>query len=184
MWDVEVWRTLGHNVVLFVPRLLLGAVVFFAFWLAARGLRRLVERLTRLRHFDPGLTRYLRPGCRRCPATGRRCQRLGTMGVDVSALVAGLGLTGFALGFALKDIVSNALSGILVMIYRPFRLGDVISVTDLEGSVREINLRYTVLEAEDKTILIPNSLLFINPVKVLKKVPVPPEPAAPSDDAA
>ena len=183
MWDVEVWRTLGHNVVLFLPRLLLGVVVFFAFWLAARGLRRLVERLTRLRHFDPGLTLYLGQVAGVALLLVGAVSALGTMGVDVSALVAGLGLTGFALGFALKDIVSNALSGILVMIYRPFRLGDLISVTDLEGTVREINLRYTVLEAEDKTILIPNSLLFINPVKVLKKTLASPDSSAPSDDA-
>ena len=184
MWDVEVWRTMGHNIVLFLPRLLTGLVVFLAFWIAARGLQRVVERLTRLRHFDPGLTSYLGRLAGVALLAVGAVSALGTMGVDVSALVAGLGLTGFALGFALKDVISNALSGILVMLYRPFRLNDRISVTDLEGTVREINLRYTVLEAEDKTILIPNSSLFTNPVKVLKQAPVPPESSAPSDDAA
>ena len=45
---------------------------------------------------------------------------LGTVGVDVSALVAGLGLTGFALGFAIKDTISNILAGVLLLVYRPF----------------------------------------------------------------
>jgi small-conductance mechanosensitive channel len=184
MLDVEVWRTMGHNIVLFLPRLLTGLIVFFAFWIASRGLKRVVERLTRSRHFDPGLTSYLGQLAGVTLLVVGAISALGTMGVDVSVLVAGLGLTGFALGFALKDIVSNALSGILVLIYRPFRINDRISVTDLEGTVREINLRYTVLEAEDKTILIPNSSLFTNPVKVLKKAPAPADSPAPPDDAA
>ena len=50
----------------------------------------------------------------------------GTVGVDVSALVAGLGLAGFAIGFALRDAVSNTLAGVLVLMYQPFRVGDDI----------------------------------------------------------
>lgn len=91
---------------------------------------------------------------------------LGTAGVNVSALVAGLGLTGFALGFAFRDILSNLLAGMLLLVYRPFGRGDRISVTGLEGLVAHIDLRYTVLQAEDKTILLPNASLFTNPIIV------------------
>ena len=48
----------------------------------------------------------------------------GTMGIDVSALIAGLGLSGFALGFALRDAVSNLIAGVLILLYRPFSYGD------------------------------------------------------------
>ena len=82
---------------------------------------------------------------------------LGTMGVDVTALVAGLGLTGFALGFALRDAVSNLLAGILIILYQPFRVGDRIEVAGSAGTVVGINLRYTVLDAADMRILVPNS---------------------------
>ena len=51
---------------------------------------------------------------------------LGTLGVDVSALVAGLGLTGFALGFAVKDTISNILAGVLLLVYRPFSKKDYV----------------------------------------------------------
>jgi small conductance mechanosensitive channel len=67
------------------------------------------------------------------------------MGVNVSALVAGLGLTGFALGFAFRDVLSNFLSGVLLLLFRPFRVGNHISINDLEGEVVSIDLRYTVL---------------------------------------
>ena len=94
---------------------------------------------------------------------------LGAAGVNITALVAGLGLTGFALGFALRDALSNMLSGVLLLIYRPFKPGDRIIITGFEGVVTEINLRYTSLIADDKKILIPNSNLFINPVVILDK---------------
>jgi small conductance mechanosensitive channel len=94
--------------------------------------------------------------------------------VNVSALIAGLGLTGFALGFALKDAVSNLLAGLLILIYKPFRMGDHISVTGLEGEVVNIDLRYTTLQAGQKTFLIPNSNLFTNPIILVRDAGSPP----------
>jgi small-conductance mechanosensitive channel len=77
-------------------------------------------------------------------------------------------LTGFAVGFALKDVISNALSGILIIVYEPFHRSDHIAVTGLEGTVTEINLRYTVLDAQGNRVFIPNANLFTNPVVVHK----------------
>ncbi|MDA2930681.1 mechanosensitive ion channel family protein [Acidobacteria bacterium AH-259-O06] len=89
------------------------------------------------------------------------------MGIDVSALVATLGLGGFALGFALRDAISNLLAGILILIYRPFQVGDQVKVGAAEGVVHEVNLRYTVLAGSDGTRhLIPNSMTFTTTVRV------------------
>ena len=98
---------------------------------------------------------------------------LGTLGVDVTALVAGLGLTGFALGFALKDIISNLLAGMLILAQKPFQRDDRISVQGftppLEGVVSHVDLRDTTLEMPDRKILIPNSNLFTNPIVVFHR---------------
>lgn len=97
---------------------------------------------------------------------------LGTMGVDVTALVAGVGLSGFAIGLALKDPISNAISGFMVLFYEPFVVGDTISLTNAEGTVKAIELRYTKLKTDDdKTVLIPNANLLTNVLTVehLKK---------------
>ncbi len=91
---------------------------------------------------------------------------LATAGINVSALVASLGLTGFALGFACKDILSNILAGILVLIHKPFSRGDKITVSGRTGSVKSIELRYTTLTTEDSTILVPNSTLLSSVVIV------------------
>lgn len=91
---------------------------------------------------------------------------LGTMGINISALVAGLGLTGFALGFAFRDALSNVLAGAMILLYRPFHRHDFIKVGDFEGVVSEINLRYTVIQKEGSRVLIPNSNLLTNPIVV------------------
>ena len=93
------------------------------------------------------------------------------MGMNVTALVAGLGLTGFAVGFALKDVISNALAGILIIIYKPFKQKDHITVSSFAGQVCSIDLRYTVLEAQGKKIFIPNAMLFSNAVSVTHSEP-------------
>jgi small conductance mechanosensitive channel len=91
---------------------------------------------------------------------------LGTSGFNVSALVAGLGLTGFALGFALKDVLSNAVGGVLILTYHPFRHHDRVTVAGFDGLVADIDMRYTTIQAEDRKILVPNSTIMTSPISV------------------
>ena len=159
----ELLETTLQRLAVMLPQIALGFVVFVLFWLGSVVLRRMLVRLGSASDFS---TRYvIKLGARAGEIalivlgvlTG-----LGTMGVNVSALVAGLGLTGFALGFALRDVLSNLLSGLLILFYRPFRHFDYVSVAGFEGTVREIDLRYTTLQKDGREILIPNSLLFTN----------------------
>lgn len=99
---------------------------------------------------------------------------LGTLGVNTSALVASLGLTGLTIGFALKDIAASLMAGLLLLIYRPFRRGDRVKVTDCEGVVIQVDLRYTHLDAEDRRYLVPNSIVLTNAVTVHKAPPAGP----------
>lgn len=102
---------------------------------------------------------------------------LGTVGVDITALVAGVGLTGLTIGFALKDVASSLMAGMMLMLYRPFRRGDRIAVVGLEGVVAGMDLRYTHLEAEGKRYLVPNATVLTNAVTVFA---VPPKDSAPA----
>ncbi|GIX21881.1 MAG: hypothetical protein KatS3mg121_0664 [Gammaproteobacteria bacterium] len=82
---------------------------------------------------------------------------LGTLGVNVTALIAGLGLTGFALGMALKDAVANLVAGLLIVVYAPFDIDDWIETAGVAGRVADIDLRYVTLQtAEGERILVPN----------------------------
>lgn len=142
--------------------------IFAAFWLASRVLSVFIRRFNS-RVADNDLFELLGRVAKLALIVFGFVTALGTAGVDVSALVAGLGLTGFALGFAFRDVLSNLLAGVLLLLYRPFARGDRISVTGLEGIVTSIDLRYTNLESEGNLVLIPNSSLFTNPITVFRR---------------
>lgn len=164
----DVWDLFWADTLLpFFPRLGTSVVIFLLFWLAAYAVKRVICSIGVVRSLDETLIAFLVRTANWVLLIVGGVMALGTIGIDVSALVAGLGLTGFAVGFALKDIISNTLSGILIIFHKPFHVGDVILVTGLQGEVLDIDLRYTLLRAEGQRIYVPNSLLFNNPVTVL-----------------
>jgi small conductance mechanosensitive channel len=86
---------------------------------------------------------------------------LGVLGLNFATLVGTLGLTSVAIGFSLRDILSNYFSGIILLVSRPFRVGDQIIIQDYEGTVTYIQLRATTLITYDgRTISIPNLQVF------------------------
>jgi small-conductance mechanosensitive channel len=86
---------------------------------------------------------------------------VNALGFDPQALATGLGLTSLALGFALQDILSNFVSGLLILVMRPFELGDEIVVGETEGAVERIDLRATQIRTYDgRVVLVPNAEVF------------------------
>ncbi len=94
---------------------------------------------------------------------------LDKLGFDVSTLVAGLGLTGFAMGLALKDAISNLVAGVLIVLYKTIELDDVIEISGTQGKVIDVNLRYITIKSEDKEHLVPNSLFLNSKIAILEK---------------
>ena len=92
-----------------------------------------------------------------------------------SDLIKMLGIGSVAIGFAFQNILQNFLAGILLLLQEPFKLGDQISVTGLEGRVDDIQTRATIITTADgHRAVIPNAVLFTNPV-VVSKAPAPEE---------
>lgn len=86
---------------------------------------------------------------------------LGVLGFPLASLGAALGLIGLGLSFALKDMISNFISGIFIMINRPFRIGDQIEVAGEAGTVRDIMIRATKIKTYDgRQVIVPNSTLY------------------------
>ncbi len=79
---------------------------------------------------------------------------LQTLGVDPSALVAGIGIAGIALGFAARDTVENIISGVSILVDQPFRIGDTVIVQGTYGVISEITLRTTRLRTPKNEILV------------------------------
>jgi small-conductance mechanosensitive channel len=88
---------------------------------------------------------------------------LQRFGLDQAALsfIAGLGIAGIVIGFALQDIVKQFAAGVLLLMLRPFRVGDEVRIGDFAGAVVEIQLRATVLKTVDgDEVLIPNADVY------------------------
>ena len=120
----ELLQDWARAIVDFAPRLALAATIFLAFWIASKVLRRGVRAaLGKLGAERQEVVGLLANATYIGALIFGAISSLGTIGVDGSALVAGLGLAGFGIGFALRDAVSNTLAGVLVLMYQPFRVG-------------------------------------------------------------
>jgi len=86
---------------------------------------------------------------------------LGVLGLNFTALLSTLGLTSVAIGFGLKDILSNYLSGVILLASRPFRIGDEVVIDQYEGRIVQVQLRVTTMQTYDgRQVYIPNQQVF------------------------
>ncbi|MDJ0726709.1 MAG: mechanosensitive ion channel [Prochloraceae cyanobacterium] len=86
---------------------------------------------------------------------------LGVVGLDFGALLGALGLTSVAIGFSLKDVLSNYISGVILLAARPFRINDQVEIGAYEGTIAQIQLRATTMKTYDgRLVYIPNQEVF------------------------
>ena len=149
-----------------LPNIILGLSIFILFWFFGKLIQYAVNKILTGKNPNTNISRVISGIIKNIIVILGFITALGTVGINVSAIVAGLGLTGFAFGFAFKDMLSNFISGIMIFIYEPFRLGDRIVVDGKEGEVIDINLRYVTLKNDESKILIPNSLSVSKSVEV------------------
>jgi small conductance mechanosensitive channel len=155
--------------VLFGPRVVASLLILAGFWIGALVVQAGVARVAAARRVHRDVATALGQGIKAGVLAFGIVTALGTSGFNVTGLVAGLGLTGFALGFALKDVLANVVAGAIILVYRPFQLDDHISVAGFEGAVADIDMRYTTLRVEDRRILVPNSTVLTSPVSIFSK---------------
>ncbi len=165
-WSTMVTTTY-RNIMEIFPVVMASIVIFILFWISGIFTQFLITRLANKRGLNPELLKLIG----RTTIIGLiifgLVMALGTIGINVSALVAGLGLTGFALGFALKDVVSNLIAGSMILLHKPFKVHDIICEAGHEGKVIDIDLRYTTIEADGKKVLIQKSTLFTKEISIL-----------------
>jgi small conductance mechanosensitive channel len=165
-WIQSLLSQFSEQTVRFAPQFVVGVVILLAFLAVGRIVRIIVVHAFERARLDQNLITLISGIIHVSTYIFAVVTALGTMGVNIGALIAGVGLSGFAISFALKDGLANLVAGISILLYRPFRIGDYISVTGLEGKVIRIDLRYTILKAKEATVLIPNSNLFTNSILV------------------
>lgn len=152
-----------------LPNLLIALIVFFIFNAIGRVLRNLTFQLTSHAKFDKTLSNAL----------GKLAAVfINVFGILVCAsivvptftpdkLIAGLGITSVAIGFAFQNILQNFFAGVLLLWQKPFVIGDEIKCKDYEGTVEDIEIRTTLLRTySGERVYIPNGMLFTDPVTV------------------
>lgn len=150
-----------ESAIAIVPRALAALLVIGLFWAIAALVRWLMRMLFRRIVEDLTIENLIKQVAYYTVWILGLILALDTFGFDPQTVATGLGLTSLALGFALKDILSNFISGILILVLRPFELGDQIIVGETEGNVERIDLRATQLRTYDgRVVLLPNAELF------------------------
>ena len=95
---------------------------------------------------------------------------LSVLGINTSSILTGLGLGGFALTYAFKDVLTNILAGVMIILYEPYRVGELLNIgisPPISGTVQDIDLRYTHLQNEEGSrILVPNSMVLTKWIKI------------------
>jgi small conductance mechanosensitive channel len=98
---------------------------------------------------------------------------LANVGFDVSGFIAGLGVLGFIVGFAVKDVLSNLAAGLFLLVKRPFNVGEDINVAGVEGKVEQMTLSSCIVITEDRQyVTIPNSKIWGNPIRNVSRLQV------------
>lgn len=168
----EIWNNLHHlgdTLIQRSPFIVVGFVVILLFWLLGKAARFIIGQIGDRTKLDTVLLHVL---------GSVTAGILFLLGVLIAAvivfpsfkpgdLVAGLGITTVAIGFAFKDMLQNTLAGLLILWRKPFRIGDQINTKNYEGTVEEINIRSTFIKTYDgERVVIPNADIYTNPVMV------------------
>ena len=161
------WEVVGQQIVRgtadwavgFAPRLLSAVFVAAVFYVAYRVLMGATDRLLhRSRRVSEGLRTMGMKTLRVAALAFIAILVLSQLGVNVSALLAGLGIAGIAVGFAAKDSLENFISGVTILLDRPFRIGHWVEVSGQYGKVTDITLRSTRIKTLNReTVVFPNT---------------------------
>ena len=155
-----------RRIISFVPRFMVAILLFLMFYVLAAMIRRVMRRsLQRFPHLPTSVRILIARSTYILVLLFGFMVALSAANVNVTAVLASLGVAGFALGFAFKDILENFIAGILLLFARPFEIGDQVMLGNFEGTVTDIEIRTTTLRTyADERVAIPNSHIYTNAV--------------------
>lgn len=153
---------------------LVGALLLLAAtWIVARWARRAVAKSLGKSKLDETLTKFF------SNMTGWGILVLGVIailgifGISTASFAAVLGAAGLAIGLAFQGTLSNFAAGVMLLVFRPFKVGDVVKVAGEQGKIDEIDLLVTKLDTPDnRRIIIPNSKIFGDTIETVTFHPI------------
>ncbi len=167
-FDEYVWPLLFE----YAPRVVGLFVALFAAWIVAGLTRKLVRRGLERIHFDETLTKFFSTVSRYVVLTIAVVSCLGMFGIQTASFAAVIAAAGLAIGLAFQGTLSNFASGVMLLAFRPFKVGDVIKVADEVGKVDEIEIFTTSLVTFDnRRIILPNGVIFGSKIENITHFP-------------
>lgn len=160
----EYFNQFFEKVVASLPNVLTAILIFIVSLYFARLLSNLLKRVLTKRDVDHEVTVLL------AQVTRWSIIVIGTITAlqrffDVSAFLAGLGILGFTVGFAMQEIMQNFVAGVILLIQQPFEVEDVIETDQFIGTILAINIRTTEMKTVDgRIVIIPNAAILANPI--------------------
>lgn len=156
-------------------RVLIAAVLFFAGSKAIKFIRKITKTSLQRANVETGVIQFLDGLIKACLYGILAIAIAGNFGFDAASVVALVGSAGVTIGLALQGSLSNLAGGVLILLLKPFRVGDFImeSGNGTEGTVKEIGIFYTKLATTDgKIVVLPNGNLANNPITNATESPV------------
>ena len=151
---IDICNALGTKIVLALLILIIGRIVI-------KKLLSVLEKSKAMEKMDPSVKSFLMSFFRIALWVILVISIIAVLGVPMASVITVLATCGLAIGMALQGALSNLAGGIMLLMFRPFNVGDFISATDAEGVVKEMNLFYTVINTLDnKVVSIPNGTLM------------------------
>jgi len=147
-------------VIPFAIDLLIALAVFFVGRWIARMLTRMVGRLMRRAHTDESLVKFISDVVHALLLTLVVIAALERLGIKTTAAVAVIGAAGLAIGLALQGSLGNFASGVLIMVFKPYAIGDTVQIAGKVGTVATVHIFTTVLHTSDmRKVIIPNGAI-------------------------
>ncbi|MEM6832325.1 MAG: mechanosensitive ion channel family protein [Sphingomonadales bacterium] len=147
------------NIAMAIITLIVGFMI--AGWLS-RSLRKLLSRTGRV---DPIVVGFLTSMVRYGIIALTIIAVLGEFGIETTSIIAVFGAAGLAIGLALQGTLSHLAAGVMLLFFRPFRIGDFVEVNGISGTVKDITLFTTdVATLDNKKVIVPNGTIWGNPI--------------------
>lgn len=152
--DSSILVTFGKNLII---ALLIFYVGRYVVRLVVRGITKVMDR----QNVDPTLQKFVGNLVNMALMVVVIIAAIGALGVETTSFIAIFGAAGLAVGLALQGSLSNFAAGVLIVLFRPYKVGDYVEAAGIAGSVEEVQILTTVLKTPDnKKIIVPNSQIM------------------------
>lgn len=159
-WE-QVIAKLQEWIALYGLKVVAAIIILLVGWIAARAIRSILRRMLTKMHVDGALVSFASSLTYAGLMTFVVLAALGQLGVQTTSLIAVIGAAGLAVGLALQGSLSNFAAGVLMIIFKPFKVGDFIEGAGVAGVVEEIGIFTMELKSPDnKKVIVPNAKML------------------------